>query len=264
MRIPGSFNEGWGDPFTDNFGVRRKPTGDGPLYPLSPFFNYYWTTANLGLANNDPVASWTDVNANKVLAQATPSARPLYVAASTSVQFNGTSHYLFTTDADVAQAPDSDANPSTQCAMLIVASGSRAVTKFSGGWGFSSDNNPLCVMAEGTNTIQGQHRNTAGTNRVTGTAASSGLAAMLITQNGDSFKCWQNGVQVGTTQTLGSTPYDFDRFALGCLLRATPAGFSALSVRSTAVAKGALAAALHNNPSSMFAASASEWGTPVP
>lgn len=60
----------------------------------------YWIDASqiTGLANNDPVASWTDLASGIVVSQATASKRPLYKTAQINslpaVQFDGVDDYL--------------------------------------------------------------------------------------------------------------------------------------------------------------------------
>jgi hypothetical protein len=75
------------------------------------------------------------------------------------------------------------------------------------------------------------------------------------------FKVWYNGSVVYTSPALAGS-WSHDRFSVGGWLRSTfvtPADFDCYAC---GLAFGAVAAGLHTDPSALFAACTTEWGTP--
>ena len=231
------------------------------VYPLAAFGDYYFPATALLLANNDPVSSWIDVIAAEELAQSDPTARPVYladVAGYPAVKFDGTNDHLWTAGANIAKAADTTANASRQFAVYAIISATRAGSIYDLGWGSSSSLVPFIAMFAQS---LAQTRNDANLLSQTASYASTGRAAILITQSGTSLKFWANGL-LRSTVTATAAPQSVDRFALGALLRTSAAFFSPIGCHAVGVARGAKAVDLHTDASAFFAAATAEWGTP--
>ncbi|MGI9527973.1 MAG: hypothetical protein ACR2MS_12770 [Weeksellaceae bacterium] len=239
------------------------PRKSDTAYPAAQYYDFYWTTQTIAQSRNTDVTDWVDVNHGKVLTTAAPTNAPplAYLNPYPALDMNGVDHYMFTDDVDVAQAPNTTVNPSAKTAFTFVLSGTPTTGRFAGGWGNSANDMPLYHYNESTGSIA-QHRNDAGTQRLSGGSPSFsgvGIHFLTITVIENEMKTFFDGVQIGTTQSLGSEPYTFDRFAIGALLRTGAYNYSNFNFHAVGIARGLKAEALAANPVLHFNDLLDEW-----
>lgn len=236
-----------------------------PTFPLAAFFQHYWSAQTLtALPDGDPVDGWTDLNGGKVLAQSVPTSRPSFRAnrlGYPAIQGDGIADHLFTSDNSLMLI--GSVNPAK--ALFMVVSGSTVTANGeAGGWAFTGNNarhQMLRLIATQVVAITGTTvTGPTGFNGAVGQYQDAEINACLITSQGAEMKIVADNGTVATHVIGGS--WETDRFSLCGRLRSSFVVPSQHYIHAVGITKGALAAALHADPSALFAAATTEWGTP--
>lgn len=227
-------------------------------YPMAEYFDFYWSGRSIDLANSAPIPDWTDVNNGKLLSQL--SGRPTYSLPDNGVKCNGVTQYLWSDDPDLMVFNNADVTIEPAVMLGVFEGGING--RYHMGFGNSTNATPLANMHSVRATV---FRNDAGTSTTVNAGNTTAKRAwMLGIYNNPSdpsqvlMSVWMDGSLFGTS-VLGSRPYTFDRFAVGCLLRSTPSLYSDNKFFAVGLARGSKAQALIDDPSAMFAAVEAEW-----
>jgi len=228
----------------------------------SDAFNFAWDPADLALANDDPVASWVDLIAGKSLAQAVGASQPLFktsLLGYPAVKCDGSNDHLWSSDAALQL---SGAAASVSGALLFVLSGGGNVSGEPGGWGNSTTTARSLTHRYASAT---QYSAAYGSSGSAGLLAAAGgtyvvgeINLMMITASSGVLKIWRNGTLLTSVAIAGD--WASNRFALGGRLRATFVVPTTAAFHGVGLAFGAEAAALHADPSAMFALASTKWG----
>lgn len=162
----------------------------GVSFPYTPDFDL--DASKLSLANNDPVASWTDqASGGNHAVQADPAKQPVYIAASSLlrnlpvVRFNGTSHMLST--------------PS-----FLDATYNKALTVFYVGYSNYGSSGFGIAVSQGTRFLIGkeQYQTYA---KVTGPNKTLKIGYSKLTSYASSVAIWIDGISYDGTRFLSMT-----------------------------------------------------------
>ena len=241
-------------------------------YPVGALLDYYFPATSLALANLDPVALHTDVNTGvKTLSQAVVASQPVYYAdrlGYPAVLTDGSADFLGSTDSDLML---NGAVASQSGALLLVVSGGSVVGRELGGWANSTDTAKYLVhrFSSPITIYSALYYTSIGSGGINGGAATydpTAINAMLITTSGGTLKIWRNGTLIASG-ALPDTAGDFgswvhDHFAIGGRWRSSLVVAANAYYHATGLAFGTVAAGLHTDPSALFAACTTEWGTP--
>lgn len=260
MQIYQTFGGGLGG-LLDSFGSRSN--GDESIQSdLAPLFDYYWTSQSLtSLAEDAPVASWEDIIEGKVLSQGTLSAQPRFVSDRFSfpaVNFNGTSHVLFSNDADLP--PTGLVTSTNHSIVLITSSGGTFADSTIGGFANAANTRRMLV----TNRNAGQYRlswatSTGGAAIVNGVARTSVEMGLVgLTASGGTLR--QQYLTTVNVAVTGS--WECTRMVVGANGLLT-GSFADQHLHAIGVAKGAKALAIFSDFSAVLAAANSEWNVPM-
>lgn len=234
-------------------------------YPVGALLDYYFPATSLVLADLAPVTSHTDVNTGtKTIAQAVVASQPAYHASQLgypAVKCDGINDHLFSTDTDLML---NGAAASFSGACLFVISGGGNTSGEPGGWANSTSTSRYLTHRFASATQYSAPYGSTGSAGLLaaagGTYDTAAINAMLLTASGGTLKVWRNGTQIASVAISGDWAHD--RFAMGGRLRATFVVPTTAYFHATGLAFGSVAAALHSDPSALFAACTTEWGTP--
>lgn len=193
------------------------------------------------------ISAFVDQFGSFDLAQGTPSLQPAYEATgwadgTPSALFDGVDDYASSNTLAQALASGTDTPYTVFFVAQLVATGASGDAFWA--CGSSSSITPIVRLSEaGANTIHGFRRDDAGLNPASPAYASFDLLPHVLTDvfDGTTRTIRVDGVTVASgDQGTGTGALTVDRFAIGCLLRATPSSYCNMRFKRALPAAGAL------------------------